>query len=706
LKDLGVTDVSQLAAVVPGFTFAYAQSGAPLYALRGIAFNASELAAAPAVAVYTDQAPLPYSFMTGNAFLDVDHIEVVKGPQGTLFGENSTAGSINVIPMRPTADFTAGTELSANNFGQLQNDGHVGGALSSTANARVAYSISEFGDWQRPYFKGVYDNGKSNKGYLRLLVDWTPSDRLTVSLNLNGGIDHSQQQQPQPRFPTPANPATANPGLLTYPIPTDPRDADIYPGFSAQLGNKLYQSVLRADYRLNDDMKLISITDLVGAETVIPENLSGTWFPTAASVTTARDNTIAQELRVQGTALSSQLNYIFGGNFEDDFLYENNQQDLIDYSGLLPGSVLNNNYHLQAREGGVFTNADYQIVPDLTLTAGARYTLTREAIQGCSADGGNGLISSLIGTYANIFRGLAGLPPTNAFVPGGCITLNASGPNPDYLPFSIDDAMNEHNISWRGGVNYKFAPDMLLYTIISRGFKAGVFSDTSIIASNASVPVKQEELTSYEGGTKLAFFDRKLSMDGSIFYYDYINKQFSTYVPTIFGGASILKNIPASKAYGVDLDFVARPMTGLTLRAAGTFLHSQIGPFLGYSHNAAAPEQYEGSAFSYAPKLTATFDASYSMPLTDEIAAIYGVSGLSASRTWSDLGEVPGNTIPGYTLMNLRVGLESSRHWRALAWIRNVGNKYYYTSSASGGDEQTVTAGLPRTFGVTLGYEF
>ena len=706
LKDLRVTDVSQLAAVVPGFTFAYGQSGGPLIALRGIVFNSSELAAAPTVSLYTNEAPLPYSFMTGGAFLDVDHIEVVKGPQGTLFGQNSTAGSINVIPKKPTAEFTAGTEVSVSNFGQLENDGYIGGALTSTINARLAYSTTQFGTWQHPYFIGAYDNGTSNKGAIRLLVDWTPSDDLTVSLNVNGNYDRSQQEQPQPRFPTIQNPATANPGLLTYPIPTNARDADIYPGFSAELHNQLYQSVLRAEYSLNDDMKVISITNFVGGQAYIPENLSGTGFPTAASFTTARDHTISQELRLQGTAVDDRLNYIVGGNFEDDHLYENNLQDLINYSGLTPGSVLNNDYRLQARAGGVFANADYQILPDLTLTAGARYTLTTEAIQGCSADGGNGNVSTLIGTYANVFRSLAGLSPTNAFVPGGCITLNAAGPHPNYLPVSVDNSMNEHNLSWRAGVNYKFAQDMLLYTLISRGYKAGVWPDTSIIANNASVPVRQEELTSYEAGAKLAFFDRRLAVNGSFFYYDYANKQFSTYIPTVFGGANILKNIPNSNANGVDLDVVARPVTGLTLRGGATFLHTQIGEFLGYSHNAAAPEQYKGSAFSFAPKLTATFDASYSMPLTDEILGIVGVGGSYTARTWADLGEAPGNSIPKYMLVNLRVGVESSRGWRAQIWAQNLANKYYIITTSSGGDEQTMTAGMPRTVGVTLGYDF
>ena len=706
LQDLGVHDVSQLSAAVPGFTFGSGQSGAPIYSLRGISFNSSQLSAAPAVSVYVNEAAIPYSFMTAGAFLDVDHIEVLKGPQGTLFGENSTGGSINVIPVKPTAKFAAGTEFTVNNFGQIENDGHIGGAVTSTLNARFSYSTTQFGAWQQPYFDGASKNGSQDKGAARLLLDWKPSDRLTVSLNINGNFDRGQQQQPQPRLFTPQNPSAVNPALATYPIPTNAREADIFPGFSTRLHNELFQSVLRAEYSLNDQMKVISITNYVDAQTRVPIDLTGTGVPIATSTTFGNDHTVSQELRLEGTGFDKRWTYVIGGNFEDNHFLENNEQFLIDYSGLPPGSVLANPYKLEATDGGIFVNSDFKVLPNLTLTGGLRYTLSRETIEGCSRDGGNGILSSVIGTYANYFRSLEGLAATNAFTPGGCITLDSTGATPTYLPFTLSNAQNEHNLSWRGGVNYHFARDMMLYTIISRGYKAGVWSDTSIITSGAAVPVKQEELTSYEVGAKLAFFERKLTVDASYFYYDYANKQFATITPTIFGGAFILKNIPESKADGFDIDVVARPISGLTLRAGATLVHTQVGPFLGYNHATLQPEQYDGSAFSYAPSVSATYDVTYRMPLTSEINGVVGVNGSYTARTWADLGEASSTVIPHYMLVNLRAGLESWKGWRASVWVRNLTNKYYITSTNPGGDEQNMMAGLPRTYGMTLGYEF
>src|SRR5882757_4640621 len=340
MQNLGITGPDQLATVVHGFTAAVSQTGAPLFALRGINFNAAQFTAPPAVSVYVDEVPLPYSFMTPAAFLDVDHIEVVKGPQGTLFGENSTGGSINVIAAKPTSAFTFGTELSVSNFGQVENQSHIGGALTSTLNARLAVS-TQFGTWEKPYFEGVNDNGRQNKAAARLLLDWAAADRLTVSLNVNGNYDHGELQQPQFRLFTPAVAGGANPLLATYPVPTDARDADIRPGFNTHKDNRLYQTAGRIEYQLNDNNKLISITNYTNAEIRSPLNLAGTALPGVDTISTVTDSMFSQELRLSGNTPDKRVTYIVGGNFENNNMLEQLYQDFFSYSGLPTGAQLN-----------------------------------------------------------------------------------------------------------------------------------------------------------------------------------------------------------------------------------------------------------------------------------------------------------------------------------------------------------------------------
>jgi iron complex outermembrane receptor protein len=706
LRTLGVTEVSQLASVVPGFTYAVSQTGAPLFALRGINFNAAQFTAPPAVSVYVDEVPLPYSFMTQAAFLDVDHIEVVKGPQGTLFGENSTGGSINVIAAKPTSAFSLGTELSVNNFGQVEDESHIGGALAGTLNARLAVSTTQFGTWQKPYYLGVNDNGSQNKAAARLLLDWAPIDRLTVSLNANGNYDHGQQQQPQFRLFTPAVAGGANPALATYPVPTSARDADILPGFNTHLDNRLYQTAARIEYALNDDTKLISITNYTNSEIQVPINEAGTAFPGVNTLSTVTDSMFSQELRLSGNTPDKRVTYIVGGNFENNNMLEQLYQSFLDYSGLPTNAELNSPFKIGARYIAGFGNVDFKILEPLTLTVGARYTSARETRKGCTADGGNGITSAVIGGAANFFRSLEGLPPTGAYVPGGCITVDDTGATPTYLPLDLDNRQDEHNISWRTGLNYKPDPDSLIYGLVSRGFKAGVWLVNDLILNSAAVPVKQEELTAYEAGTKLSFFDRRFSLNAAYFYYDYKDKQFSTIAPSFLGGVFIIKNIPKSKADGLDLDFSARATEGLTLRGAMTYLHTKIGSFIGYDHVTLQPIQYGGSQFSYAPQWSATLGADYRFALTDQLTGVLGGNGAYVGRTWGDLGEAPTYVIPQYAKFDFWVGVESSKGWHANLWVRNAFDKFYVSSTAPSGDTLTQTAGMPRTFGATVGYQF
>ena len=700
LKSLGVTDVSQLAAAVPGFTSGVSQTGAPLFALRGINFNATQFSAAPAVSVYVSEVALPYSFMTEYAFLDVDHIEVVKGPQGTLFGENATGGSINVIPKRPTDKLSAGTEFTYNNFGELQNESFVSGPLTDKLKARLAVATQQFGAWQKPYFLGKDKNGDKDKTYGRLLADWTPTDRLTVSVNLNAGYDHSQFQQPQFRTASPQIPAFVNPGFLTYPQAKNGRDADFDPGFNTRVKNLQYQGALRIDYQLTDHTKLTSITNYVKSQYQVPMDIDGTAIPGVQVLTRGKDDAISQELRLSGDAFDKRLNYIIGGNYENNSLAEKVDQNFFSYSGLpVPGVVFTNPFHLSARYLGFFGNFDYKLTPEVTLTGGMRYTEARETEVGCSRDGGNGVLAAVIPAFL-------GLPPAlaSAYKPGGCLTVDTVGGT--LLPVSFDQKQDEHNLSWRGGVNYQPTPDALIYAIISKGYKAGIWLVNTFVTNDSQVPVVQEALLSYETGAKLSFFERRLQVNGALFYYDYTNKQFSTFIPTPLGGALVLKNIPKSKAYGLDLDVEARPIPELTLRGSLTYIRTRVGPFIGFDHITLQPVQFEGSQFSFAPTVSATFGADYRVPVTDDIAVSFGGGGTYTARTWADLGQASGNILPHHLLLDLRAGVESTQGWRASIWVHNLTDKFYTTSTTPGGDVQAQLAGLPRTYGFTVGYQF
>ncbi|HKR93035.1 TonB-dependent receptor plug domain-containing protein, partial [Novosphingobium sp.] len=138
LVKLGVTDISQLAKIVPGFAYNVTAFGLPVYTIRGVGYQESSLAAGPAVSVYVDEVPLPYAAQTLGAPLDLERVEVLKGPQGTLFGSNATGGAINYIAAKPTDSLSYGGRVSYGRFNTADLSGFVSGPLTSTLNARLA----------------------------------------------------------------------------------------------------------------------------------------------------------------------------------------------------------------------------------------------------------------------------------------------------------------------------------------------------------------------------------------------------------------------------------------------------------------------------------------------------------------------------------------------------------------------------------------
>lgn len=189
----------------------------------------------------------------------------------------------------------------------------------------------------------------------------------------------------------------------------------------------------------------------------------------------------------------------------------------------------------------VFANLDYDIGDSITVHGGVRYTKTNIDFAGCTADRGNALglgIENLI----NFIRGGAGLAPID--IPtNGCVTIDGSTLTVGEVRKSLD----EDNISWRGGVDYKPSRDVLLYASVSKGYKSGSFPLLSASDANQFNPVTQESVTAYELGAKLTLLENTAQINGALFYYDYSDKQLKGRVianPNVFGPLEALVNVP------------------------------------------------------------------------------------------------------------------------------------------------------------------
>ena len=297
-----IVSAAELQKVVTGFTFTEAPRGSPVFAIRGIGFNDSTVGSASTVALYLDEVPISFPMEARFPTLDLERVEVLKGPQGILFGQNSTAGAINFIAAKPTDDLHAGMDLSYGRFNTIQGSAFISGAVSETVKMRLAVSGIHSSGWQtNKWVNGqqgfVYQDvgdassplvpvtlGRDTQNSLgakrgfagRLITEWTPTDALKVTLNVNGWVDKSDTQAAQLTYAFPLQSGTPYAPYDLYPTPPrNARSADWDPYLNtnrlpASVGKQpklrrdddFFQASLRLDYALTDQLKLTSISSL------------------------------------------------------------------------------------------------------------------------------------------------------------------------------------------------------------------------------------------------------------------------------------------------------------------------------------------------------------------------------------------------------------------------------------------------------------
>ena len=518
LTRLGVTDTTQLSKIIPGFTFTGGFGGAPVYSLRGVGFYDTSLQASPAVSLNEDEVPLPFSIEGAGSTLDLQRVEVLKGPQGTLFGENATGGAINYIAGKPTDTFEAGFDTSYERFNTFDLMGYVSGPVANNLDVRLALRTLQGDGWQQSQTRNA-TLGDQDFTSLRLSALWKPIEHLRVLATISGFLDKSDTQAPQFYGVQPLDGFSSLPaGFINHPIaPHNDRSADWNNcvndspldthcvGYSKD--NRLLKGVLRIDYDLADDLTLTSLSSYQHFNYFNPFDGDGTQFNDYANVSRGHIDTVYQELRLSGK-IFGQGAWIVGGNYENDDVLERDVTTLDQSSVALTfgipivGSDLYAQSHRYSYAG--FVHGEYPILHNLTLNGGVRYTQTNISDASAELDNGNGALSLLTQYVQNLLiTGSALTGPGINAGPGAAVSL---GPGPTYAPGIFRGNLDENNVSWRVGLDWKLQPGILVYGNISQGYKAGGFPNLAATQQSQYTPVTQEGLLAYEAGFKSELF--------------------------------------------------------------------------------------------------------------------------------------------------------------------------------------------------------
>lgn len=363
LIKLGINDPNDLQKIAPGFRANHTIFGTSVFTIRGVGFQDQSLAGSPTVSVYLDEAPLPFTSLTRGAILDLQRVEILKGPQGTLFGNNATGGAINYIANKPTDLYQAGGDFSYGRFSSVNATGFISGPITHTLDARLAVSSQTSGAWQTGYGP---QSGQSIGGTDllngRLALLWKPSHRFKALLTVNGWRDTSFNQMGQLFGIAKLSPTNAlSPTIANYPLaphndqaagwnscvnisPSDPIVGQQYgalltapngvqlsegPGSVAQAGgqpsnciparnkNIYFSAALRMDYELSPDLMVTSISEFQRFDR--RSGIDGTGIPVQdfQSVQFGKVKSVYQELRLAGN-IWKKGHWIIGANYEHE----------------------------------------------------------------------------------------------------------------------------------------------------------------------------------------------------------------------------------------------------------------------------------------------------------------------------------------------------------------------------------------------------
>jgi outer membrane receptor protein involved in Fe transport len=709
LEQQHVASLADLAVAVPGLTFTQTDSNTPVYTLRGIGFYDTTLGAYPSVSVYLDQAPLSFPTLTKLTLFDIERVEVLKGPQGTLFGNNATGGAINYIAAKPTRDFKTGISLDEGRFDTFTTDAFISGPLTKNLLGRFAIKVESGNGWQESISRPGDSNGAPETFAARLLFDWRPFEALRVQTNLNAWLDRSQPPAAQfvefiPNFPAPNQPP------LVPNAVDDPRLADWTPYTRPEANNRLTQAAVRADYDVTSSIVLTSLTSYVDyRQRQRPE---GDGLAQARIDVIQNDGyirSINQELRLADSS-NPLLRWTIGGNYSHDFSNERdstNQTDSSSYytetfAGLPFGG--NSFWTSQVMKNYAGFADGTSTLGEFTLKAGVRYTQADRNAVGCNQGWTRGPTNT-INEFFTQFLAPAFLGHPLQLANGSCIVFNKT-----YSQLgAFDGELDQHNVSWRTGLDWNPTDTLLAYFDVAKGYKAGSFPALAGSTDVAYTPVTQESVLTYEGGIKTQLLERRLSLNVSAFHSDYKDKQVKAKLnDPIFGPLDALVNIPKSVIKGIEVETAVHPEIGLTLGASLTYLDAKLVEANGIVDLLNVSGNWSGNPIPYTSKWNASANANYTFPLPwGDTEGFLGAQATYRSVTTSSIGNEPVFQIRSYTLFDAQGGVDFAQgRYRVMLWGKNITNKFYLSNVIHYTDGIQRFMGMPATYGLTVSFKY
>jgi len=677
LADKGITHVDDLQNALPNLQVEPAfGSGLPQYRIRGVGFLDYTSNNASPVGVSLDDVAYALPIQSQGQLFDIDRVEVLRGPQGTLYGRNTTGGEINFITNRPTSDFHAGVTAEYGSHNEFLGEAFVSGTIAENLTGRLSAATEQGGAWQRDRISGA-SLGNKDKEAVRLQLQFDPTEALSFRVSAHLAEDKSDEVGLHLIEPyTPYNAGAGGPvipadtsryvtGWRLSPLfaQTVGIDANSKPGL-----NNLNEGV---DFTGNIDLGPAKIVSISSYNKMIRREY-GDWDATQYDDSDEyfRSNldVISQELRVESTG-TGPLSWVAGALYTDQRLDENFYSDFSDaniFGAAVNPDIILTHYDQNAISFGEFGQVSYKFNDAFTAIIGVREDHETRDIK-------------------NVNTGVVVGPPFPSFTGG---PLGAS--TTSNLP------------SGKVELDYHPQADTLLYYSISRGVKSGGFTAHNTTSAGAIDPFEPEKLLDYEVGIK-SDVTHTLRVNASAFYYHYLDQQILGKVPYLTGFIGRFVNAN-SRIAGGELEVQWQPLQGLNLSQYAGYT---VGYYESHVQNSSGVD-YDGQPLSF-PKWSYGGDASYGF----DVGAfkVTAETNYSFHDTYSQFYLLGSSvfTVPKYWLANANLSLSpaAGAPWEFTLWGRNIFNRSYdVTRNFFLPGTDVAQAGEPATFGIRVSYKY
>jgi iron complex outermembrane receptor protein len=680
-----VKSVQDVATLVSGF-IGPGDNGMQSPHLRGIGSQVGSPGIENSVALYVDGTYIGATTPALYGLNYVQQVDVLKGPQGTLFGRNTTGGLVQITTWNPSDKPEAQGELGYANYNKIIGTAYFNAPLSSNVSTNLAIAASRQGDgWGKNLLSGkdVYRTDLN----LTLRNKWNVRFGDATELKIVADYEKINETGTFAYRPETGSTVSVSPGFLPFLLPGTTYTSTVSGwDVNSNSDQKNHTEAYGISGHLSHDFGFATLSDALAFRRSKFDLLGFDAEKTPLDYFTIdwhNDNKqVTNELQLASNA-TGRLNWTVGAFFYhavDDTFQPLNWGAL---APVLPGPpitppigqlqlvVLTDSIVTESYAG--YGQADFKIASATTLTAGVRFSHDSHHITGHSDTTGTG-----------------------GFFPGP----------------PIDDSFSKSSTAARLALSQQLSADAMIYASYNRGVKAGGFNP--VVVDN--VPYTDEQLDTVEAGSKLTFLDNRARLNLAGFYNKYKNIQVQKFQPA---GPPIIYNGPEAKSYGVDVDLELRPVSALKIRGTLEALHSEFTKFdqadictprtlpgpppvtAGYT---CAPGSATGNALPDAPKFTASLAPTYEIPVS------YGSYELSGTWSYSSgFTTTPGMELkqPSYNLLaaSLQFIGPDKRYYIKL-WGSNLSNEQVAMNLTLSSTGNVVGLLAPRTFGITVGRSF